>query len=103
MKFTIQEIETFQNAATAVYLRGHLLHECGLCRDIRNEVQNQTKGKFNSIHCSYDIMQRILTNNEYHKGLGPDGKMTKDRMAFLAFICTMEAKELRAMVNSVRD
>lgn len=103
MNFTIQEIETFQNAATAVYLRGHLLHECGLCRDIRCEVQDRTKGSFDSLRCSYDIMKSILTNNEYNNGLGPDGKMTKDRMAFLAFICTMEAKELHAMVTSVKD
>lgn len=99
--FTIEEVRAFQQVATEVYNRGKLLHGCGICYDLRIRIILST-GLFDgvsTIKCSYDIMGEILTDAECNEGLGPDGEMTSDRMAFLAFFCTMSEKDLLDYLN----
>lgn len=85
----IQDVAQFKRGLTKVLAEsqpGKAMQGIGLCQSLQ-----KTTG---SLASSYDIMSKLLTAEEYGRGLGANYVMTEDRWHFGQFLVSMSDAEL---------
>lgn len=62
---------------------------CGICHMLYEETED-----------AYELMERLLTYDEYHYGLGLVNGLTEDRKVFLEFLAyTLSEEDIQKICN----
>lgn len=93
--FAITHMKQFKQALTellAESIPGSEMYGVGLCHSLSK--------KTNSLLTSYEVMNKVLTDDEYGRGIGPMYTMSADRWYFGQLLLTLSDKELLEICNA---